>query len=40
MGLGLTIAASIIHQHQGYIDIESTKDEGTTVYIEIPAATE
>ncbi|WLE98925.1 MAG: ATP-binding protein [Candidatus Electrothrix communis] len=40
MGLGLTIASSIIHQHQGYIDIESTKGEGTTVYIEIPAVTE
>ena len=40
MGLGLTIASSIIHQHQGYIDIESTKGEGTTVCIEIPAVTE
>ena len=40
MGLGLTIASSIIHQHQGYIDIESTKGEGTTVYVEIPAVTE
>jgi signal transduction histidine kinase len=40
MGLGLTIASSIIHKHQGYIDIESTKGEGTTVCIEIPAVTE
>ncbi len=40
MGLGLTIASSIIHQHQGYIDIESTKGEGTSIYIEIPAVTE
>ncbi|MCI5139601.1 MAG: ATP-binding protein [Candidatus Electrothrix sp. AR1] len=40
MGLGLTIVSSIIHQHQGYIDIESTKGEGTTVHIEIPAVTE
>ena len=40
MGLGLTIASSIIHQHQGYVDIESTLGQGTTVYIEIPAAME
>ncbi len=40
MGLGLTIASSIIHQHQGYIDIESTPEEGTTVYVELPAAQE
>ncbi|MCI5149841.1 MAG: hypothetical protein D3916_10735, partial [Candidatus Electrothrix sp. MAN1_4] len=37
MGLGLTIASSIIHQHQGCIDIASTPGEGTTVYIELPA---
>ncbi|MCI5188773.1 MAG: hypothetical protein D3905_03025, partial [Candidatus Electrothrix sp. AS4_5] len=40
MGLGLTIASSIIHQHQGYVDIESTLGEGTTVYIELLAALE
>ncbi|XOF33906.1 MAG: ATP-binding protein [Candidatus Electrothrix sp. YB6] len=40
MGLGLTIAASIVQQHQGYIDIDSTPDKGTAVYIELPAATE
>lgn len=40
MGLGLTIASSIIHQHQGYIDIESTLGVGTTVHVELPAATE
>lgn len=40
MGLGLTIASSIIHQHQGYIDIESIPGKGTTVYIELPAETE
>ncbi|MCI5122337.1 MAG: ATP-binding protein, partial [Candidatus Electrothrix sp. AUS4] len=40
MGLGLTIASSIIHQHQGYIDIESTPGVGTTVHVELPAATE
>jgi signal transduction histidine kinase len=40
MGLGLTIASSIIYQHQGSVDIESTPGEGTTVYVEIPAAPE
>jgi signal transduction histidine kinase len=40
MGLGLTIASSIIYQHQGYVDIESTPGEGPTVYVEIPAAPE
>jgi signal transduction histidine kinase len=40
MGLGLTIASSIIYQHQGYVDIESTPGEGTTVYVELPAARE
>jgi signal transduction histidine kinase len=40
MGLGLTIAASIISQHQGYIDITSTAGAGTTIYIHLPAATE
>ncbi|MCI5113357.1 MAG: response regulator [Candidatus Electrothrix sp. AW1] len=38
MGLGLTIASSIIHQHQGYVDIKSTLGKGTTVYIELLAA--
>lgn len=40
MGLGLTIASSIIHQHQGYIDIESSPGAGTIVHVELPAATE
>ncbi|WP_446009213.1 ATP-binding protein [Candidatus Electrothrix sp.] len=40
MGLGLTIASSIIHQHQGSIDVASTPGQGTTVYIELPAARE
>ena len=40
MGLGLTIASSIIHQHQGYIDIDSSPGVGTIVHVELPAATE
>ncbi len=40
MGLGLTIAASLISQHQGYINVDSTPGTGTTFYIDLPAITE
>lgn len=36
MGLGLTIAASIIHEHQGKIKIDSQLDRGTTVNVFLP----
>ncbi|WP_417915532.1 ATP-binding protein [Candidatus Electronema sp. JM] len=38
MGLGLTIAAAIISQHEGYIEAESTPGGGTAVHIDLPAA--
>jgi signal transduction histidine kinase len=40
MGLGLTIAAAIIHQHGGYIEVDSHLGEGTSVDVDIPAAIE
>ncbi|GAB4336344.1 MAG: hypothetical protein Kow0099_09280 [Candidatus Abyssubacteria bacterium] len=36
MGLGLPLARKIIEAHGGAIDIESKKDEGTTVRIALP----
>lgn len=38
MGLGLTIAASIVSQHEGYIEAESQPGSGTAVHIDLPAA--
>ncbi len=38
MGLGLTTANSIIEKHDGYIQIESTGNSGTTLHIYLPAA--
>ncbi len=35
-GLGLTIAATVIHSHQGQIDIKSQENKGTTVEILLP----
>lgn len=37
MGLGLTIAYSIIHKHDGHITVESKVGKGTTVQIYLPA---
>lgn len=36
-GLGLTIAAQIVRDHQGETRVESREGEGTTVYMRIPA---
>ena len=38
MGLGLTIAASIVSQHEGYIEAESTQGGGTAVHLDLPVA--
>jgi signal transduction histidine kinase len=35
-GLGLTIAARIVHAHGGSIGLESTAGEGTTVTVTVP----
>ena len=37
MGLGLSIAYSIIKKHDGFIRIESVEGEGTNVFIYLPA---
>ncbi len=37
MGLGLTVAHSVIEKHLGLIDIHSTPGEGTSVIVFIPA---
>jgi nitrogen-specific signal transduction histidine kinase/CheY-like chemotaxis protein len=36
-GMGLTVALSIIKQHNGYIDLISQEDHGTSVFIYLPA---
>ncbi len=38
MGLGLTVALSIVKQHDGHIVIKSEDTVGTSVYIYLPAA--
>lgn len=38
-GLGLAMASSIIDQHKGYIDVDSTPGEGTAFHIHLPAYT-
>ena len=38
-GLGLTIAAKVIEDHNGTIDLKSTEGEGTTVTVTLPVAT-
>jgi len=40
LGLGLTIAYSIIKQHNGYIEMTSEPGVGTTVHLYLPAAGE
>jgi len=37
-GLGLTIAASIIRRHDGYITVHSAEDRGSTFTVYLPAA--
>lgn len=37
-GLGLTIAAKVIEDHNGTIDLQSTEGEGTTVTVTLPVA--
>lgn len=37
MGLGLTIAYSIINRHEGLIEVESKPGSGTTVHVHLPA---
>jgi len=39
MGLGLAICYSIIKKHDGFIDVESTVNEGTKLSIYLPSAT-
>ena len=39
-GLGLSITKSIIEEHSGVIEIKSTKGEGTTVCVHMPAEEE
>jgi signal transduction histidine kinase len=36
-GLGLAMASSIIDQHEGYLDVDSTPGEGTTFHIHLLA---
>ncbi|HZH01084.1 MAG TPA: ATP-binding protein [Flavisolibacter sp.] len=35
-GVGLSLCKKIIDNHEGYIDIESNKEEGTTIIVQLP----
>lgn len=37
MGMGLTIACSVIKKHDGYIQVESKPGAGTTIHVYLPA---
>lgn len=37
-GLGLAIAAGIVHAHAGQVGVSSRPDEGTTFWVQLPAA--
>jgi polar amino acid transport system substrate-binding protein len=39
-GLGLSISSSIVDKHGGVLRFASNEDRGTTVSIDLPAATE
>lgn len=39
-GVGLSVTHATIMRHNGYIDVKSELDKGTTFYIYLPAATE
>jgi two-component system OmpR family sensor kinase len=39
-GLGLTIAQSIVQEHQGSIEVESTPGKGSTFTLKLPVASE
>ncbi len=36
-GLGLAIAHQIIQEHQGRIEVQSLKGQGTTFYVNLPS---
>ena len=38
-GLGLAIVESIVQEHQGSIEVESTPGKGSTFILKLPAAT-
>jgi len=35
-GLGLSISSQIVHEHRGYIDVESQRDKGSSFFINLP----
>jgi hypothetical protein len=39
-GLGLATVSTIVQQHQGWIDIESAENQGTTFHLYLPAVAE
>jgi two-component system NtrC family sensor kinase len=36
LGLGLAVTYGVVQRHRGHIDVESTRDQGTTVTITLP----